>query len=322
MLLIPTCDLTACVIDEYYDELRDYYILPNIDDTEGGISRMMSKGIQKELAKSFGLNVLGSCVIKSRDGEVEIPDSVKYPCFIKPNISKNSAKGIMRKCESREELYNAISELAGKRNVEILVEDYAEIDHEYSLLGVSTREGVCAPGFFVADEGGHAEHRGVAITGRLLNCDDYRPLIDQLTAFIGTLGLNGLFDIDLIGTADGQMYFVEVNLRFGGSGFAVTDAGVNLPGMYADYMIYGKPVDTELRLNGANKRFVSEKILIDEYVMGRVSRSRVRETIKNADILFIRDDSDRRPYRHFRGFWLAAFLMRQIYKIKNRDKVE
>ena len=84
MLLIPADDLIANIIDDYMDELREYYYLPNIDDTPREINKLMSKEYQKELAKKAGLPLVNSCVIRTRDGEFEIPNSVTYPCFIKP----------------------------------------------------------------------------------------------------------------------------------------------------------------------------------------------------------------------------------------------
>lgn len=320
LLLVPVDDLVAYIIDENYGLLSEYYILPDINGTEGEVCRMMNKGIQKELAAACGLPVLGSHVIQSANGEFTIPDDVSYPCFIKPNVSKNSAKGIMRKCEDREELYEALSALAARKNVEILVEDYVEINREFSLLGLSTHDCVVGPGFFVAERGGQAEHRGVAVLGRLLDCDEYRELIDKLLAFVSSLRFNGLFDIDLIEAADGKMYFAEINLRYGASGYALTESGVNLPGMYADYMIYGKPIDPDCRIKAPGVTFVSEKIVIDEYSMGRMERREIPECLDAADISFIRASDDNKPYRHFRRFWPAAAVTRRLNAIRERRK--
>ena len=314
MLIIPTCDLSACVIDEYYDELSEYYIMPNVNHTQGEISRLMEKGIQKEMAREFGLPVLNSCVIKAEKRRFEIPDSVTYPCFIKPNVSKNSAKSKMRKCESREELEEALRKLSKKKTVEMLVEDYVEIDKEYSLLGLSTQDGVVGPGFFVAEEGGQNEHRGVAVVGRMLPCEDWQPLIDQLIGFMETLQYNGLYDIDLIRTKDGKMYFVEVNMRYGASGYAVTKCGVNLPGMFADYMLTNKPIDMDCKLRETNKHFVSEKVLIEEYAKNRMTIDRVQSILDEVDISFVRDEDDPKPYCHFKKFYKVARMMH----LKNR----
>ena len=318
MLLIPTCDLTACVIDENYDELSEYYIMPNVKREEGELSRLMSKGVQKELARAYGLPVLNSCVVSKTNGEYVIPDTVTYPCFMKPNVSKNSAKSRMRKCDNEEELREALAALPKSKNIEMLVEDYVEIGKEYSLLGLSTQHGVNGPGFFVAEEGGQNEHRGVAVVGRMLPCEDWQELIDQLIGFMETLQYNGLYDIDLIQTKDGKMYFVEVNMRYGASGYAVTRCGANLPGMFADYMLAGKPIDTDCKLKETDKRFVSEKVLIEEYAKNRMTMDKMQNILDEVDISFVRDDDDPKPYRHFRKFYKVAKLMH----LKNRPQEE
>ncbi len=309
MLIIPTCDLAACVIDEYYDQLSEYYVMPNVNNMQGEISHLMEKGLQKELARKAGLSVLNSCVITAERRQFEIPDSVTYPCFIKPNVSKNSAKSRMRKCENREELEEALSRLSRKKRIEMLVEDYVEIGKEYSLLGLSTRDGVVGPGFFVAEEGGQNEHRGVAVVGKMLPCDEWQEVIDQLIHFMETLKYDGLYDIDLIETADGKMYFVEVNMRYGASGYAVTKCGVNLPGMFADYMLMDKPIDMDCKIENSDKRFVSEKVLIEEYAKNRMTMDKMQSILDEVDISFVRDDEDPKPYKHFKKFYKVARLM-------------
>lgn len=320
MLLVPVDDLVAGIVDEYLEELKELYILPNIDNKAGELSRLMSKGIQKELAAKAGLPVINSCIIRTENEKFEIPESVKYPCFIKPNISNNSFKTKMKKCDSYEELKDTLAEYSKTYDIEWLVEDYVEIGNEYSVLGLSTKECVVAPGFFVAEEGGQKEHRGVALIGRLLSCSEYRPLIDSIVNFISSLKYEGLFDVDLIETIDGKMYFVELNLRFGGSGYAVTQSGVNLPGMYADYIFFSKAIDAGCEIKNVGKTFVNEKIMIDEYTKDRINFSKVRHCLKDNDIYFIKNDYDKGPYRHFSKFYLIALFTRTLYKVKNRIK--
>lgn len=311
MVIIPTDDLTADVVDVNMDVLKKYYYMPDIDNTPGKISQMMDKGYQKQLAKEYGLPVVNSTVIKTHKGEYTIPDSVTYPCFIKPNMSKNASKSKIRKCNDKNELIATMNEFSIRHDVEMIVEDYIEIAKEYSLLGLSTRDGVIGPGFFVAEEGGQEEHRGVALKGRILDVDDYKELIDKLNGFVETLNYNGLFDIDLIETTSGEMYFVEINMRYGASGYAVTRCGANLPAMFVDYVYYGKPIDKNCRIEGG-KTFVSEKVVIDEYRMDRISWNDVKTAMNSADIYFVKDKDDKKPYRHFKKRYIEARRLRNI----------
>jgi predicted ATP-grasp superfamily ATP-dependent carboligase len=265
MLLIPSDDLVAAVSDKYYNRLKKYYLLQNVADTQGEINRIMEKGVQKELARKAGLPVLNSCVVQSRNGYFRIPDSVEYPCFIKPDVSRNGAKSRMKKCENEEQLNGWLTLFSQKRDISMLVEDYVEIVNEYSILGVSTKDGAIGPAAFVALHGGKDEHRGVALTGEILPLEALQPLADKLINFVSGLDFEGLYDIDLVETKDGTIYFVEINMRLGASGYAFTKCGVNLPGIFADYMIYHKPLDFNLKVSTIGKHFVSEKVLLDEY---------------------------------------------------------
>ncbi len=322
MLLIPADDLVANIVDDHLEELSEFYHIPNVNNIPGEINRLMSKEAQKQIAKDAGLPVLNSCLIRTVKGEFEIPDTVTYPCFIKPNISKNSSKSKMKKCESEQELRDTLTEYSQKKDIEMLVEDYVEIGKEYSLLGVSTKDGAVGPGFFVAEQGGHKERRGVAMIGRILPCSEYQPLIDDLIKFVGSLSYEGLYDIDLIETVDGKMYFVELNMRFGASGYAVTQSGVNLPGMFADYMLMNKPIDWNCEIEAAGKRFISEKVMIEEYMKSFLTKSEMKQCMNSVDIHFVQNNKDTKPYRHFKKFFFIAQVMRGIYAKREQKEME
>lgn len=311
MLLIPADDLIANIADKYLEELSEYYLLPNVNNTPGEIGRLMEKGVQKELAKAAGLPVVNSCVIRAYRGRFEIPETVTYPCFIKPNISKNSSKSRMRKCESREELEAALTEFSARKQIEMIVEDYVEIVRESSILGVSTKAGANGPGYFVAEEGGKEEHRGVALVGRVCPRGDRSELIQKMVDFVGSLGYEGLYDIDLIEDTEGTLYFVEVNMRFGASGYAFLECGVNIPAMFADYMFKNKPIDLDCQVEIVDKTFVSEKVLIEEYAKGRLEKEDMDRILKEVDIHFIEDEDDMRPYKHFKRYFPIAALMKK-----------
>ena len=315
MMLIPADDLVANIADENMEKLSQYYVLPNVDSTPGKLANLMSKEAQKELAIAAGLPVINSCAIRTVGGRVRIPESVTYPCFIKPNVSKNSSKSRMCRIDSEEELRATLEQYARSKDVDMLVEDFIDIGREYSILGLSTKQGVTAPGFFGVLDGGHGPHRGVAMTGELLEGGKHQELIDKICKFIASLNFDGLFDVDLIEDTNGKMYFVELNLRYGASGYAVTECGANLPGMFADHMLLGKDVDLDCQVS-CYKNFISEKIMVDEYIGSYLTMEELEAHMAAADIHFIQDDQDPKPYRHFRKFYLIARIHRQLFRWK------
>lgn len=316
MLLVPVDDLVANAIDEYMEDLEPYYIMPNVNHKQGELSRLMSKSIQKELARKADLPVVNCCVIKTENGNFEIPDTVSYPCFVKPNISKNAFKTDMKKCENREELEQWLEKISAKKDVEMLVEDFINIDKELALLGVSTVEGVFIPACMEAEVEGHDARRGVAMSGHIMSCEAMVDLVNKIAQFIKSLQYEGLFDVDLIRTVGGKILFTELNLRFGGSGYAVTKSGVNLPGMFADYMLKGKAVDTNCVVKETEKYFVNEKVMLDEYAHDYLTKDEVKKIMKEVDIHFIKDKDDPLAWQHLKKFYILVDKLKWLIRFK------
>ncbi len=319
-LLISADDLVIPVTDKNYELLKQYYVIPNVEGKQDGIRHLMRKDLQKQIAISVGLPVPRGCVICADHGRFEIPKEVKYPCFVKPVISVNRAKSLSRKCGSEKELKYFLEKISNDTAINMLVEESIDIRHEYSLLGISTRNGVIGPGFLMIERGGHEERQGVAMTGRIIPCNNKENLIQQLLQLMTELKFEGLFDIDLIEAVDGTFYFTEVNFRYGASGRALNKCGLNLPGMFADYMLKGVPIDMTCSLKQTGKRFLSNRILMDEYIKGYLSRKEMRCIQKSADFTFFEDPVDRKPNQHYGLFCAAAPVLRIYYAKKEKKK--
>ena len=278
----------------------------------------MDKNEQKNLAKEYGIPMLSSVLIRCKNGKYQIPEEVVYPCFVKPNISMNSTKAKMAKCKDKSELNALLSAYAEKEDFEMLVEEYVDIQEEYSLLGISTKSRVIAPGIFRVIEGGHKERKGVTITGETVSSDSFETIIAQCVKYIESLNYTGLFDVDLIQTKEGKIYFIELNFRAGASTHVFTKTGVNLPGIFADYLIHGKIIgETDIDIHPGT-RFVSEKVLIEEYARSDANIRTVRKYMDQADVCFIKDSQDPGPYKYFRKYYFIATLMRIPYRLRDK----
>ena len=317
-LLMPVDDHLVDIADKNYDRLSRVYIIPNAGDKAGGIIRLMNKALQKDIAAGFGMPMLKSWLIRYEDGRFIIPDDITYPCFIKPNVSRTGTKSRMARCSGRGELEAAVSRYEAEEGLEILAEEFADIKHEYSLLGISTDSLVEAPGLFRVAEGGSRERKGVALTGEMIPCSYIGPVMGKCLEFIRSLDYTGLFDVDPIETSDGNLYFVEINFRAGASARALTASGVDLPGIFADHVLGRRRADSIPGTVVAGGRFINEKVLMEEYARSGMAISGVRRRVKNADIHFIRDEHDHRPYRHFRIYYVIAALMKLPYRLRDR----
>lgn len=297
MMVFPTEDVAAYIVDQYYDRLKEHYILPGVAGTEGELIRMMSKDVQKKLASEVGLKSIPGCRIRLRGGAFSIPEGMEYPCFIKPDVSRMTSKKRMRRCDSEKELERALGEIAASRDLDVIAEKFIDIRREISLLGISWGDKVACPGCFEVVEGGNGARRGVSIEGRLIDPDSLGPILGDVIRYMSAIDYRGLWDVDLIEDTDGQLYFIEVNMRFGASGYVLTRCGVNLPGMLADAFARGREPDRECRPSVFGRTFVNEKVIVEECADGNMSKAEAFRLIDEADVPFMKSDDDRRPYR-------------------------
>ena len=306
-LLIPDSDYSVAAIDLSYNELSKYFLIPNIDNQRGAVVHWMNKAIQKERAKSVGLNVALAVIISIKNGEFHIPSTIKYPCFPK---SVDGGKTGLGRCDNCEMLSKSLSQMAAVRDRDVLIEEYLEIDKEYALVGFSDGKNVCIPAVLYNENMSKGSHYGVAKGGRVSPVDAYAPLIEKFKKLISSIHFVGIFDIDFL-ECNGTFYFDEINLRFGGSGHAVTMAGVNLPAMFAEFMTK-KTYRMQTVSSDVNLSFVNERICIDEWYEGYVTRKELSVYIKNADISFIKDDSDPHPYISFIKYYKGLRIKRSV----------
>ena len=289
-LLVPVDDYSAYVVDEYRDMLSERYIVPGVRDTRGAEAELMDKAKQKELAVKAGLPVLRSVVIPDKD---HIPEDVPFPCFIKPLVSMKSVKTVMSRCEDMEDLKAKIGEGG------LIAEEFADIAEEYALLGYSSGTGTIAPCLFKTLRPGTRARKGVAATGVTVPCGRLGDLISKSIGFVDSLGYTGLFDIDFIKDTQGRMFFLEINFRAGASMHVFAEKGINLAGIMADNLLKGIELP-DIEGDVPETTFASEKVLLEEYASGDISREEFDSEINSADVLFVYDERDTMPEKHFR----------------------
>ena len=309
---IPDSDDTVVAIDNNHERLKDYFVFPHICNGSGSIEYWMDKTHQKEVAKQVGLNVVEGIVIDIRDGKYIIPDGIHYPCYSKPLATMNGGKGGMRRCENVQELISAIDYYINHRTKtgKVLVEDFKEIHQEYALLGFSDGKGVCIPGILKLLAMSE-QHKGIARQGMVMPISDLNELVDKFKQFVLKIGFIGVFDIDFY-ESNGVFYFCEINLRFGGSGYAITKMGVNLPTMMVKHL-------TGQSVNGMDKTitgtavYANERMCVDDWYCGFISRKEYHRTLISSDIYFVSDDNDPLPKKIYERDFLIM-TMRKIVK--------
>lgn len=281
VVIIPDSDFSAAAIDRNQERLKEHFLFPHIHHTPGAVIEWMDKVRQKQLAREIGLNVASSCVIDIKERKYVIPSEVSYPCFTKPLATVNGGgKRIFRRCNNEAELRNALDLAASIADMQVLVEDFKKIDTEYAVVGFSDGKEVVIPGIIQILEMAHDGHFGVACQGKVMPVNSFEDIIEQFKLFVRKIGFMGVFDVDFF-QSDGKMYFGELNLRFGGSGYAITKMGVNLPGMLVK-SLYQEDISDMNKVVTSSAVYVNERMCIDDWLSGYISHAEYNNFVESA----------------------------------------
>ncbi|MBO4659018.1 MAG: hypothetical protein J5637_05295 [Prevotella sp.] len=298
-VIIPDNDFSAAVVDEHFDVLKEHFLLPYMKDGSERVSFWMDKIKQKKKAAELGLHVTNYKVVEIRNAKYKTPSGIQYPCFVKPLQSITGGKAGLKKCCTEPELYDHLDSMCRYENVDFLIEDYKEIAQEYAVLGFSDGEHVVIPGILEILRLAHGGHYGVAIQGKVYPVtSEHEKLVDLFKEFVLSIGFIGIFDIDYYKSGN-VFYFGELNLRFGGSGYAYTKMGVNLPVMFVRY-VCGEPYEDMPKIVSGSATYVNERMLVDEWLMGFISKKELGHLFNNSDIRFVESQEDKEPFRQMK----------------------
>lgn len=307
-ILMPTDDYTSSLIDRYHQRLSSKFLTPFAGDEEdGAITRLMDKSLQAEKASSFGLRTIRyEKVFLPEAGEIQIPEGVEYPCFVKPLVSLDGRKTEMRKDDSETELREHLEMMrAHWSNRTVIVQEFIDIEEEYSISGLCLDQTIILPALLKRLYVGKHE-RGVTIVGKLVPLEENIPFANQIRAFLKSLHYTGLFCIDLVRSKD-TIYFSEINLRSAGSLYGFVKAGANLPSVFVKHLL-GMPWDEKETQVTFGKTFFYDKVGWEDLILGFCSRKEFNTYLKTSDYTFMKDDEDPKP-----GRVLYRQLERQYY---------
>ena len=312
VILLPTSDFSAVAIDDNKERLDRYFAFPHIADTSKSVHYWMNKEWQKDVAREVGLNVPNSRTVEIQNSAYSIPEGIEYPCFTKALVTLVGAKSCFSRCNNEADLKAALDAIAVRGDVKVLVEDFKEIDTEYAVLGFSDSDEVVIPAI-VQIVKMSASHFGVAMTGKIIPTAGFEPQIEQFKAFVRRIGFVGVFDIDFY-YSGGKYYFGEMNLRPGGSGYAITKLGVNLPGMLVRHLRGESTVEMNRQIT-ATATFVNERMCEDDWYQGHISSSEYRNVLSAADISFVFDEQDPKPQQVFARLHIINPVEKHLRKI-------
>ena len=127
------------------------------------------------------------------------------------------------------------------------------------------------------------------------------------------IGFVGVFDVDFF-KSEGIFYFCELNLRYGGSGYAITKMGVNLPAMMVKYF-YGESIKVMNKSIIKEAVYVNDRMCMDDWNNGSLSLKEYKRYLRTSDIRFICDDQDPLPEIEYEKMFKKRLLVNLIKKM-------
>lgn len=313
ILVFPLNDSICMQLDQNAKQLQDHYIIPTLTAYSGGITEFMDKLVQKRAAEQCGLlTARGASYTTDDTGIEQAVEQVAFPCFQKPLASvksKTGGKTCFAKCSNQEELRKAMQNARAQECDIVLLEEFLAIDKELTAYGVAANSRVYIPACMETLRGGFNDVKGVAAEGVVKSSKCFGETKEKLEEFVRNSGLTGLFCIDVI-QSNGKLYFSEMNLRAGGSCYAITLAGVNLPAALAD-MVYNSSAEGPQDI-GREVHFLNEYIEVSTFSQGFTSKKDYKAHMSGATERLIQSTDDPKPWKKFRGMENKIRLMRML----------
>lgn len=311
-VVLPADDYSATLLSEFAQTMSPYFFFPDIREREYRLDYVMNKSVQKKMAASFDISVADNWEIQIKlNQEPIIPADVTYPCVTKPLQSVGLPKSYIQCCYSQDQLKTLLLRISKECSCSILVEQYVDVECEYTIPGISDGENVLIPAFIKKMLISEGEHKGVTIKGVVEDACNYDGVRKKLMQLIVSTGFVGIFDIELF-YSRGCYYLNEINFRNGAAGYALTYAGVNLPAMWVDAIVRDDRLTKQCNPLKATT-FVSDKAAFEYMLAGYCSYKEYRRICKSVDALLIGNTKDWQSVFAF-TFLKSVLLVKAIVK--------
>lgn len=241
-VLIPCHDNYVEVIDEYLEELRESYLIPQ---TEKGIyTRLMNKEMLERAAIEKGVAVPETVRVDEEDYLAKVAHTIKYPCLVKPSDSPAFVAKFRRKLfkvYNEQELVEAV-EKSRQAGLEVIVQRIIPgfDDHMYTFDAYLNQESKVTHWVTCQKFRQYPINFGASVyTGQ-----KYVPELYEIGAkFLEDMKYKGFAEIEFKKDAEtGKFYLIEVNVRITNLNVLLNKAGVNIP--YITYReLTGSPVE-------------------------------------------------------------------------------
>lgn len=227
--LIACTDKFAAFIDENFNELCHYFILPGCPK-QGSLRKIMRKWEMSNLASDNGLNVPNTQILPIPLNE-EILRNQHFPVIVKPLDSIIGGKDDIKICSNKRELLDYSSSCKQEK---VIIQDFVKKEYEFQLIGVSLHYGdkIILPAITkLIRPSSDKTNTG---TVKVVNISETKLDLNPILSLIKATKYQGLFSIEFLHAHDGKDYFMEINFRNDGNCICMLAAGINLPQIWCN----------------------------------------------------------------------------------------
>ena len=264
--LIPCGDDSAIPVAQNHSHLEKWYYLPGAG---ANTLRLMKKTAMLEAARAAGLLVPEWVTLYAE----EYPQleqrcaRLRFPCILKPVDLVKGGSFEFRILRTMEELLDCMEYITGNC-ASIIVQEFVEKTAEFGVNACRLyRSGKTVFGGVIEKKRFSQSSLGSTTAGTIL--PDTHGLCDAAKRFVEHIDYRGIFDMEFI--TDGEnFYFVEMNFRNGGYGYAYTKAGRNFPAIWASEA-WGETLEPYLHKPVQSIFFINESADLQNVRAGKLS---------------------------------------------------
>jgi D-aspartate ligase len=228
-VLIPCHDSYVEIIDEYLDELREHYLIPQTE--QGLYTRLMNKEVLQRLAIEHGVHVPETVRVNEDNFIEKIETIIKFPCIVKPTDSPSFVAKFRRKLfkvDNLDELEAALNK-AKDAGLEVIVQRIIPgfDDHMHTFDAYLNQQSKVTHWVTCQKYRQYPINFGASVyTGQ-----KYVPeLYDIGAKFFEAIQYKGFAEIEFKKDADtGKFYLIEINVRITNLNSLLHKVGVNIP---------------------------------------------------------------------------------------------
>ncbi len=280
-LLIATSDEIALFLSRNSEELKKYFLLPNI--SSGVVQKLCDKKELNSLALKYNMPVPETYVPESLSDVIDYADIAKYPVMLKGiNGGKleNKTGKKMVIVYNNTQLINLYKRMENDNEKNLMIQEYIPNtkNHMWIFNGYFDASSKCLAAFT-----GRKLRQNPVFTGMTsLGVCQWNDTLASLTKrFLNNINYSGPVDVDFVYDVRDQEYkLLDVNPRIGAS-FRLF---VGLNGMDIARAFYldstNQPISFSSALDG-RRWFVEDKDILSSFLYGKYGHIRIREWLKS-----------------------------------------